>query len=162
MKGISPLIAAVLLIAFTIAVGGIVSIFMTSFTKQTTGSVSSQGGALIACGSSAPTVDVVNAYKALGNVSFTVSNPGSLPLYSIAAYVSLSNASTFTVNSLSGTTLAAYASNSTVYAYCYNCAWAGNATITEVRVVGVCVTSAGQNQTVSGSCLAGQACMFQV
>ena len=40
-KGISPMIAVVLLIAFTVAVGGILSVWLTSFTTTTTGSVES-------------------------------------------------------------------------------------------------------------------------
>ncbi len=37
MKGISPMIATVLLIAFTVAVGGIVSLFLTGLTTTQTG-----------------------------------------------------------------------------------------------------------------------------
>ncbi len=37
MKGISPMIATVLLIAFTVAVGGIVSLFLTGMTTTQTG-----------------------------------------------------------------------------------------------------------------------------
>ena len=40
MKGISPMIATVLLIAFTIGVGGLVTIFFTGLTKTQTGIVS--------------------------------------------------------------------------------------------------------------------------
>jgi flagellin-like protein len=40
-KGISPMIAVVLLIAFTVAVGGIVSLWLTSFTSTTQQSVGS-------------------------------------------------------------------------------------------------------------------------
>ena len=39
MKGISPMIALVLLIAFTIAVGGILSLLLTSYTTTATGAV---------------------------------------------------------------------------------------------------------------------------
>ncbi len=38
-KGISPLIAVVLLIAFTVSVGGILSLWLTTFTTITTSSV---------------------------------------------------------------------------------------------------------------------------
>ena len=154
MKGISPLIAAVLLIAFTVAVGGIVSLFFTSFTKQTTSGVSSQGQALIACGTSAPTVDLARQNTTSGNVTIVYSNPGSLPLYNVVGYISLANASTFSISGVQGgAALAAFASNSTSFI--------GNVTFTtvsEVRVVGVCVTSSG-NLTVSGSCVSGQSCM---
>ncbi len=42
MKGISPLIATVLLIAFTVAVAGLVSLWVSNFTKQTTNIVTNQ------------------------------------------------------------------------------------------------------------------------
>lgn len=41
MKGLSPLIAAVLLIAFTVAVGGVISIWLTTFSKTVTSEVES-------------------------------------------------------------------------------------------------------------------------
>ena len=41
MKAISPMIAVVLLLAFTVAVGGILSVWFTSFTRTTTGGVES-------------------------------------------------------------------------------------------------------------------------
>lgn len=49
-KGISPLIAAVILIAFVIAVAGIVSGFFTGFFKQRQGEISQKGEAMVDCG----------------------------------------------------------------------------------------------------------------
>jgi len=49
MKGISPLIAAVLLIAFTVAVGGIIAVWVTSFTKTTTTNVGVSTRGATAC-----------------------------------------------------------------------------------------------------------------
>lgn len=158
MKGISPLISAVLLIAFTVAVAGIVSIFFTSFTKSTTGSVSSQGGALIACSGSQPTVDLVR-YNST-NVSWiivTYTNPGSVQLISVAAYITLTNATTFQVSTtLVSSTLNSYASGS--FNVSSGISSGSGGAPTEVRIVGVCSTTSG-NQTVSGNCLTGQACM---
>ena len=42
MKGVSPLVASVLLIAFAIAVAGLYSGWITSFTKVTTEEVQEQ------------------------------------------------------------------------------------------------------------------------
>lgn len=162
MKGISALIATVLLLAFTIAVAGIVSIFFTGFTKQTTGSVSGQGGALIACSGSAPTVDLVkyNSTNA-SSINVTYSNPGSIALASVSMYITLSNSTTFQPT-LGSSTLAAYASASvTVSGPSSGIATGSGGAPVEVRVVGVCVTSSG-NQTSSGSCLTGQSCMSAV
>jgi flagellin-like protein len=52
MKGISPMIATVLLIAFTIAVGGILSIWLTGYTRTTTEAVGGGTEAQIKCAAS--------------------------------------------------------------------------------------------------------------
>jgi flagellin-like protein len=41
MKGISPMLATILLVAFTVAIGGIVSVWMSSFTRTTQSNVES-------------------------------------------------------------------------------------------------------------------------
>jgi len=48
-KGISPLIATVILIAFVIAVAGIVSTFFTGFTKEQKAGVESKAETIIDC-----------------------------------------------------------------------------------------------------------------
>ncbi len=48
-KGISPLIATVLLIAFTIAVGGIISTWLIGYTTTHTSEVSSRSGIELTC-----------------------------------------------------------------------------------------------------------------
>jgi len=153
MKGISPLIATVLLIAFTIAIAGIVSVFFTSFTKQTTGSVNSQGQNLVTCAGSAPTVDQVKySLAGTGLTNVTYSNPGSYNLTNITIYTTLSNAVTYINSSgtLSGNFyLNPLSSNSTTLLA------VSGATPTEVRVVGYCQST----QAESGSCIVGQSCM---
>mgnify|MGYP000383165667 CR=1 FL=1 len=59
MKGISPLIAAVLLIAFTVAVGGIISIWLTTFAKTTTGNVEASTTDITKCASTYLSLDKV-------------------------------------------------------------------------------------------------------
>ena len=49
MKGISPMIATVLLIAFTVAVGGIVSLWISGYTKTQTGQITSVSQDQIQC-----------------------------------------------------------------------------------------------------------------
>jgi flagellin-like protein len=49
MKAISPMIAVVLLIAFTVAVGGIISVWLTGFTRTATGGTESRTEALTRC-----------------------------------------------------------------------------------------------------------------
>ena len=49
MKGISPFIATVLLIAFTIVIAGVVNFWLTSFTKTTTEVISEETSTQIIC-----------------------------------------------------------------------------------------------------------------
>ena len=49
MKAISPMVAVVLLIAFTVGVGGLVSIFVTGVTTTCTGITSNQSESLTRC-----------------------------------------------------------------------------------------------------------------
>lgn len=49
MKAISPLIATVLLIAFTVAVAGIISTWLSSFTTTTTETVKKQSETQVTC-----------------------------------------------------------------------------------------------------------------
>lgn len=85
MKGISPLIATVLLIAFTIAVGGLISIWLTGFTQTQTQAVGSQASNSIICsngGIALSSMSYCNSYLtgkltnigtiSLGNLSFTI------------------------------------------------------------------------------------------
>jgi flagellin-like protein len=51
MKGISPLIATILLIAFTVSIGGVLSLWLTSLTKTQIGTTESQASAVIKCSS---------------------------------------------------------------------------------------------------------------
>ena len=154
MKGLSPFIAAIMLIAFTVAVGGIISIFLTGFFKSSTGSVGSSGNALIACAGNAPTVDAVLGNKTSGVFNITYTNPGSVSLVSMAGYLTKANATTVTLT-LPSSTLAALSSQSLSVA----AGGVDNSTVTEVRVVGVCISSSG-NSTLSGSCLTGSPCMI--
>jgi flagellin-like protein len=48
-KGISPMIATVLLIAFTVAVAGIISVWVTTFTSSTTSTVSEKAEGELYC-----------------------------------------------------------------------------------------------------------------
>ncbi len=71
MKAISPLIATILLIAFTIGVGGLVSIFITGLTTTSTGVTSNQSEALTKCAGAWMSVYSVTSTKIL------VTNPNS-------------------------------------------------------------------------------------
>ena len=73
MKGISPLIAAVLLIAFTMAIAGIMATWATTFTKE---SFSCMG-----------VLKIDSLSFSNGNVSFKIINQGDVALESLSASV---------------------------------------------------------------------------
>jgi len=90
MKGISPLIATVLLIAFTVAVGGLISIWLTGFTQNQTQSIGSQASNSITCsngGISLSSVTYCNSY-----LSGKLTNTGSIALGNISLTVTYTNA----------------------------------------------------------------------
>ena len=49
MKGISPIISIVIVVAFTVAIGSIVAVFGTSFFQTTTGTVAQQVEEFVDC-----------------------------------------------------------------------------------------------------------------
>jgi len=77
-KGVSPLIATVLLIAFTIAVGGIISVWLTSFTTTTTQTVGKQSEAQIICGTGG--IQLSNVGFCSPILSGYITNTGSISL----------------------------------------------------------------------------------
>ena len=156
MKGISPLIAAVLLIAFTVAIGGIVSVFFTSFTKQTTGSVSSQGQQLITCSGASPSIDKVSYNLSLSGVmTITFSNPSIYQIVNVSVYTTFGNGSTITTGTGSSGSwyLNPLSTNSTQVVNI-----AGYGAPIQVMVSGMCGNTSSA-QSVSGTCLTGQTCM---
>lgn len=80
-KGISPLIAAVILIAFVIAVAGIASTFFTGFTKEQASGVKSKATTIVDCSVAMMelddgTVSVVPSGATAGNFSVVATNTG--------------------------------------------------------------------------------------
>ncbi len=77
-KGISPLIAAVVLIAFVIAVAGIASTFFTGFTKEQKSGVESKAEDIIECSVATLELDkdIVVINKTRGDFVFAVANTG--------------------------------------------------------------------------------------
>ena len=70
MKGISPLIASVLLIAFTVAVAGVISVFFTNLTTSSTASVNASTQVQMACAGS--TITLTNITPTLFKVTYDV------------------------------------------------------------------------------------------
>jgi flagellin-like protein len=83
MKGISPLVATVLLIAFTVAVAGVVSMWVTSFTKSTTTIAERQSRERINCTYGSIALSNVNYCSTTGYLSGRLANNGIVTLGSI-------------------------------------------------------------------------------
>ena len=73
MKAISPMIATVILIGFTVAVGAILSVWFTTFTRTQTAAV--QSGA--ACASNPLYVRAIGLDTSTNTLTLLVSNGGS-------------------------------------------------------------------------------------
>jgi len=78
-KGISPMIAVVLLVAFTVAVGGILSLWLTSYTTTTGESVGNATTDQIKC--SAVRLDIT-----VENGTFQLLNPSSQTIQNVICY----------------------------------------------------------------------------
>jgi flagellin-like protein len=93
MKGVSPLVASVLLIAFAIAVAGLYSGWITSFTKTTTEEVQEQSEKRVTCSYGGIALDDVKYNRTTGNMSGTVENTDLISLGNIDFEIFYANAS---------------------------------------------------------------------
>ena len=79
MKGISPLIAAVLLIAFTVAIATLVMGWYTTITRNTTDAVSNKTSEAVSCSNSQISIDdvyITAGDKLNGSVRIIAKNTG--------------------------------------------------------------------------------------
>ena len=94
MKGLSPLIAEVLLIAFVVGIGAIIITWVTGFTKSSTKTVSQQSNAQIACtrGSIKFLTNPPLTYNTTsGNLTGTVENDGLIGLGNLRLQIIYNN-----------------------------------------------------------------------
>lgn len=75
MKGVSPLIASVLLIVFTVAIGAVVLNWMTSYTQGTTERAGTDTSSTIDCAKQILSIE--NATKKNGQITIMIENLGS-------------------------------------------------------------------------------------
>jgi len=94
MKGISPLVATVLLIAFTIGIGGIISVWISGFTQTSSQIVSKEGQAQLLCSNGA--IDVRNLKYCNNNISGIIRNSGRVAIGNITLQTVFTNASLIT------------------------------------------------------------------
>ena len=85
MKGISAVIATVLLVAFTVAVAGILSVWSTTLTTTQTQTVSNQTGGQALC-SPALILDEVKVTSGGGGVNVTYRNAGNQIITSVKVW----------------------------------------------------------------------------
>ena len=99
------MIAVVLLIAFTVAVGGVISIWMTGLTTTQTQTVTNQSAGQITCTPSL-TIDRVDSNTGVANylINVTFSNPSQQTVSSINVTVIAANYTVFAIASGSLTT----------------------------------------------------------
>jgi flagellin-like protein len=130
MKGISAIIATVLLVAFTVAVAGILSMWATTLTTTQTQTVSNQTGGVIVC-SPAIIIDEARVPAGgAGSVNVTFHNAGTQSITNIN--VDIRNSST--ISTVAAGTLGAGQSNITSVG-------SQSSTVDLVKVRGVCAST---------------------
>lgn len=93
MKGLSPLVATVLLIAFTVGVGGLISVWITSFTTTSSNIVSKEGEHQVLCSNGAIDITNLKYCSSLGNISGIIKNNGKITLGNITLQIIFNNGS---------------------------------------------------------------------
>ncbi len=86
-KGVSPLIAAVLLIAFTMAVAAILTAWLTSFTTQKTKYVGNKSSQVIACSYAGIAIYDAVWDSTNNQMLISIANTGAIDLSNVTAYV---------------------------------------------------------------------------
>jgi flagellin-like protein len=150
MKGISPMLATVLLIAFTIAVGGIISLFFTRLTTTQTGEAEKSATGIAECANAYIDVLDVNTTNTTA-LTILIHNPSRNIIYATGAFDDI-GASNTTATQFQE----AIASGSVARLSMIN---VPSGSATKVTIIGKCLNSAGtQNSSISGICTKGAAC----
>jgi flagellin-like protein len=92
MKGLSPLISAILLIAISLAVAGIFSGWFTNFVKTTSKSIEDQGSTKITCANAGIVLENVRYNSTSGNLIGYIRNTDIVALGDIDIEIFLTNA----------------------------------------------------------------------
>jgi len=87
MKGISPMIAVILLIAFTVAIGGILSVWLTSVTSTKTSTAGSYAEKVAKCAGVSLAIENITPINN-NQITFRVSHEsGTIPLTNVKIVV---------------------------------------------------------------------------
>jgi len=90
-KAVSPLIASVLLIAFTVAVAGIVSGWLQGFTRSTTSTVTSQSQTELTCSYAGMSLSAVKYGSSDSTLSGSIENTGQVGIGGITLQIFFTN-----------------------------------------------------------------------
>jgi hypothetical protein len=146
MKGIEAMIATVLVIAFTVAVGGIVSLFLNRLATTQTGEAERGTSGITECADAF--IDIVN-FNASGHTA-VIHNPSKNSIYTTSIFDDMSNFNTSNaakVHITAGDTSSFVVNNLPA------------SSATKITVTGVCQNSAGtSNTSIIGVCRKGAAC----
>jgi len=93
MKGVSPLIATVLLIAFTVAAAGIISSWLQGFTRSTTNTVTSQSQSELTCSYAGISLSSLKYSASDFSLSGKVENTGKVGIGGIIMQIFFNNGS---------------------------------------------------------------------
>src|SRR3989304_1081203 len=137
VKGISPLVATVLLIAFTVAVGGLLSVWLTGFSTQTTDIIKQQSNTQLTCSYGGISVDTLKYSSAAGSLAGNVRNTGLIGLGNFTLQVVWQNATIFSTQLCTNTTSA------------YSCSISNmSLTASQLAAFNVTVGGGGNYQTI--------------
>jgi len=155
MKGISPFVAAILLIALTVAVGGLLAVWFSTLTSSQTQTVSASSEQLAKCASSSLTINEVR-YSSTGAsslVNVTTSAGGSQYMKNITISISGGGATSNSIKYYNATGNDLPPGG--VFAASVNTSGGALVPPEIVSVSGIC-----QGQyAISTSCKAGESCM---
>jgi len=149
LKGISPLIASVLLIAFTLVAAAILGGWLTSMTKSSTDTVGSELAKQVNC--SKITLDVIDALCHNNtNVTVSLHNIGSISLTNPSFYMRTDDQTACTSSqneTISGGGITKYEINCTNFGV--------NKTLNFIRATALCegaISIYGEKKDLSDSC----------
>ena len=154
MKGLSPIVAVVLLIAFVVAVGGILSVWLSGIAEDQTQTVSADSEAVAKCVSNSIVVDSVR-YQTSGSdlVNVTFTSDGSEAIKNITITIVGGGAVTNSIKYFNGTT--DELSPGLVYSASVDTAGGAILPPEVVSVTGLCQRAV----SITGTCDQGESCM---
>ena len=158
MKGISEIVATVLVIALVVLIGGIVGMFVINFTKSQTGLTQHSSENMAKCGNVILTIDEVETDADLNpiNVTFTYS-AGTEDLYNFTVYIIDAKINLNSTSNLSPSynTTNPLRVGETVFWSIPTNGWGLSGSLSHVMVQGLCET----DYPVTADCKSGETCM---